>query len=204
MDDHSTQGVRTSASAGAGRDAPGQAGVIGIALAAVLTAFLAQGSWQWFAVYIGATLLAVIFTFYRLPTWTPGLRSVYLRNLAAYALVVGLCVAITLAPMLQRWAWLFPMPGTRSRCIALGTYESIRTEAALSNLADRAGTALAHAQAVQSHDAVANCLSATTTLWLPVYAAGAALLAGLCAWSIDRVRVGNQAVASSRRPPGQG
>ncbi|SCE59086.1 hypothetical protein GA0115234_114739 [Streptomyces sp. DvalAA-43] len=29
-----------------------------------------------------------------------------MRNWAAYSLVVGLCVAITLAPALQRWAWL--------------------------------------------------------------------------------------------------
>lgn len=193
MDELGIQGTRKSAPTGAGLDAPGQAGVIGIALAAVLTGFLAQGSWQWFATYIGVTLLAVIFSFYRLPRWLPGLRSSYARNLTAYSLVVGLCVAITLAPMLQRWAWLFPMPGTRGRCSALGTYESIRTEAALANLADRAGTALAHAQAVQSHEAVANCLSATTTLWLPVYAAGAALLVGLGAWSVDRGRTRNEA-----------
>ncbi|MFE0631953.1 hypothetical protein ACFW3D_33995 [Streptomyces sp. NPDC058864] len=204
MDDHSTHGPRKAASPGAAPDAPGQAGVIGIALAAVLTAFLAQGSWQWFAVYIGATLLAVIFTFYRLPAWTPGLRSVYVRNLVAYSLVVGLCVAITLAPMMQRWAWLFPMPGTRSRCTALGVYESVRTEAALANLADRAGTSLAHAQAVQSHDAVANCLSATTTLWLPVYGAGAALLVGLGAWLVDRVRVRNGAAGPGRNAPVHG
>lgn len=204
MDDHSTHGARKAASAGGVPDASGQSGVIGLALAAVLTAFLAQGSWQWFAVYIGLTLLAVIFTFYRLPTWTPGLRSAYVRNLVAYSLVVGLCVAITLAPMMQRWAWLFPMPGTRSRCAALGTYESIRTEAALANLADRAGAALPHAQAVQSHDAVAGCLSATTTLWLPVYAAGAALLVGLGAWFIDRVRVRGEAAAPRPNPPQQG
>ncbi|MEU5900136.1 hypothetical protein [Streptomyces venezuelae] len=33
------------------QDASGQPGVIGIALAAELTAMLAQGSWQWFATY---------------------------------------------------------------------------------------------------------------------------------------------------------
>jgi hypothetical protein len=204
VDDLSTQEARKTASTGAGLDAPGQAGVIGIALAAVLTGLLAQGSWQWFATYIGVTLLAVIFSFYRLPTWTPGLRSAYVRNLTAYSLVVGLCVAITLAPMLQRWAWLFPMPGTRGRCTALGTYESIHAEAALANLADRAGTALTHAQAVQSHDAVAGCLSATTTLWLPVYAAGAALLVGLGAWSIDQARIRNETTVTGRKRPRQG
>src|SRR4051812_14608290 len=95
VDDLSPQGARTTTSVGtAGHGAPAQPGVIGIALAAVLTAALAQGSWQWFATYIGLTLLAVVFTFQRLPTWTPGLRSAYVPNLAAYSLVVGLCVAI--------------------------------------------------------------------------------------------------------------
>ncbi len=127
-DDHpSLQEARQPTSTGAGHeDTPGQSGVIGIALAAVLTAALAQGSWQWFSTYVGVTLLAVIFSFYRLPTWRPGLGSAYARNLAAYALVVGLCVAITLAPMLQRWAWLFPMPETRDSCPELGRYEAIR------------------------------------------------------------------------------
>ncbi|MCX5149814.1 hypothetical protein OHB36_24060 [Streptomyces sp. NBC_00320] len=111
------QEARSSASTSAGRSlAAGQPGVIGIALGAVLTAVLAQGSWQWFATYIGVTLLAVLFCLYRLPTWTPGLRTACMANLAAYSLVVGLCVAITVAPMLQRWPWLFPMPGTRDRC----------------------------------------------------------------------------------------
>ncbi|MFD7666107.1 hypothetical protein [Streptomyces sp. NPDC059788] len=180
-----------------GRDASGQPGVIGIGLAAVLTAALAQGSWQWFATYIGVTLLAVIFGFYRLPVWTGGLRSTYVRNLAAYAMVVGLCAAIALAPMLQRWAWLFPMPGTRGRCPALGTYESIRTEAALSDLAGRDRAALAQAQDVNSHAAVADCLSATTTLWLPVYAAGAAVLVALGAWALDRARARNEVSAAA-------
>ncbi|KWT62772.1 hypothetical protein ADL21_05845 [Streptomyces albus subsp. albus] len=31
------------------------------------------------------------------------------------------------------------LPGTRARCPALGTYESIRTEAALADPADRGG-----------------------------------------------------------------
>ncbi|MEU5687349.1 hypothetical protein [Streptomyces venezuelae] len=104
------------------------------------------------------------------------------------AVVVGLCLSIALAPMLQRWAWLFPMPGTRDRCGALGTYERIRAEADLAGLADRAGAALADAQTVRSHEAVADCLSATTTLWLPVYAAGAAVLVALAAWLTDRSR----------------
>ncbi|MFG2196007.1 hypothetical protein [Streptomyces sp. NPDC048639] len=204
VDDHSTRRTGNAASTGAGHDAPGQPGVIGIALAAVLTATLAQGSWQWFATYIGVTLLAVIFSFYRLPTRMPGLRSVCVRNLVAYSMVVGLCVAIALAPMLQRWAWLFPMPGTRGRCGALGAYESLRTEAALANLAGRDGAALARTQDVQSHEAVADCLSATTTLWLPLYAAGAAVVVGLGTWLIDRVRARNEAAVAGRKPPRQG
>ncbi|MGY5125401.1 hypothetical protein [Streptomyces nigrescens] len=200
-DDHPhLQEVRQSASLGAGRDTPGQPGVIGIALAAVLTAALAQGSWQWFSTYVGVTLLAVIFSFYRLPTWRPGLGSAYARNLAAYSLVVGLCVAITLAPMLQRWAWLFPMPGTRGACPELGKYEAIRAAAALANLAGRDSAALARAQAAQSHVAVADCLAATTTLWLPVYGAGAAVLAGLGAWSLDRARVRKETAMAHPEP----
>ncbi|WP_232837971.1 hypothetical protein [Streptomyces atratus] len=201
MDDLSSQEARQSPPIGASHDTPGQPGVIGIALAAVLTAALAQGSWQWFSTYIGVTLLALIFSFYRLPTWIPGLGSTYMRNLAAYSLVVGLCVAITLAPALQRWAWLFPMPGTRSGCPELGRYEGIRTEAALANLVDRDSAAVAHAQEIQTHDAVADCLSATTTLWLPVYGAGAAVLVGLGAWSLDRTRVRKGADVASRNPP---
>ncbi|MFE7775678.1 hypothetical protein ACFU5O_17605 [Streptomyces sp. NPDC057445] len=156
----------------------------------MLAAALAQGSWQWFATYIGVTLLAVVFAFYRLPAWTPGIRSSYARNLAAFSLVVGLCVAIALAPVLQRWAWLFPMSGTRGGCSELGRYEAMRTAAALANLAVRDSTALAHAQKAQSHDAVAVCLAATTTQWLPLYAIGAAVLVGAGAWFRDRARAG--------------
>ncbi len=59
------RGARSLASTGSGREAAGQPGVIAIGLAAVLTAALARGSWQWFATYIGVTLLAVIFSFCR-------------------------------------------------------------------------------------------------------------------------------------------
>ncbi|MFK4221542.1 hypothetical protein [Streptomyces sp. NPDC019890] len=187
------QGTRKSASTGAGHDTAGQPGVIGIALAAVLTAALAQGSWQWFATYIGLTLLAVVFAFYRLPAWTPGIRSAFVRNLVAFSLVVGLCVAIALAPLLQRRAWLFPMSGTRSECPEPGAYEGIRTEAALANLAGRDSAALAYAQEVQNHDAVAVCLAATTTQWLPMYGAGAAVLVGVGAWSRARARARKEA-----------
>ncbi|MEV8454879.1 hypothetical protein AB0467_30720 [Streptomyces sp. NPDC052095] len=201
MDDPSPRDARSAASTGAGGDASGQAGIVGMGLAAVLTFALAQGSWQWFATYIGVTLLAVVFSFYRLPAWTPGLRSVYMRNLVAFALVVGLCAAIALAPMMQRWAWLFPMSSTRDRCPAMGDYESLQAEAALADLAGRDPAALAQAQDVQSHAAVADCLSATTTLWLPVYAAGAAVLVGLVTWSVGRFRVrGRRSTATGRRP----
>ncbi|WP_241268879.1 hypothetical protein [Streptomyces chrestomyceticus] len=195
MDDPSGRGARSPVPAGAVHTVPGGSGVIGIGLAAVLTAALAQGSWQWFATYVGVTLLAVILSFYRLPPWAPGLRPAYLANLTAFSLVVGLCTAITLAPMMQRWAWLFPMPGTRDRCPELGTYESIRTEAALAGLTGRDGAALAHAQDVHRQTAVADCLSATTTRWLPVYAAGVAVLVGLGAWAYDRARARSRAGA---------
>ncbi|GGT74840.1 hypothetical protein GCM10010207_85180 [Streptomyces atratus] len=93
------------------------------------------------------------------------------------------------------------MPGTRSGCPELGRYEGIRTEAALANLVDRDSAAVAHAQEIQTHDAVADCLSATTTLWLPVYGAGATVLVGLGAWSLDRARVRKEAAVASRNPP---
>lgn len=189
MADPSPEGARAPASTGPGRGISGQPGVIGIGLAAVLTFALAQGSWEWFSAYIGLTLLAVIFSFSRPPTWTPGLRSAYVWNLAAYSMVVGLCVAIALAPALQRWSWLFPMPGARGGCPEMGAYEGLRTQAALADLAGRDSAALAYAQDVQSHAAVADCLAATTTRWLPVYGAGAAVVAGLAAWLFDRARV---------------
>ncbi|MDX3265906.1 hypothetical protein PV336_43290 [Streptomyces sp. MI02-2A] len=121
----------------------------------MLTAALAQGSWQWFSSYFGLTLLAVVFSFYRLPTWTPGPGSAYMRNLTAFSLVVGLCVAITLAPALQRWAWLFPMPGTRRGCPETGRYAGLQTEAALADLAGRDGAALARVREAKIHEAVA-------------------------------------------------
>lgn len=188
MDASSPHPARGRAATGSGRTVAAEPGVIGIALGAVLTIMLAQGSWQWFATYIGVTLLAALFSLYRLPTWQPGLHSAYVANLTAYSLVVGLCAAIALAPMLQRWSWLFPMPGTRDSCPALGAYESTRTEAALADLADRDAAALARARDVHGHTAVADCLSATTTLWLPVYAAGVAVVVALTAWAVDRVR----------------
>ncbi|MBT2458446.1 hypothetical protein J7E98_27870 [Streptomyces sp. ISL-86] len=173
------------ASAGGEVPAPG---VIGIGLAAVLTFALAQGSWQWFATFIGVTLLAVMLAFQRRAEWTPDICSAYMRGLVAYALVVGLCVAIALAPLLQRRAWLFPMPGTRSECELLGRYEALQVEAALGNLAGSDGAALALAQEVQARKAVAECLAATTTLWLPLYGVGAAVLVGTVAWLRDRAR----------------
>ncbi|WFB05851.1 hypothetical protein LRS74_01540 [Streptomyces sp. LX-29] len=202
MDDPSAHEAGRSAAKGAGHDGPpGQPGVIGIALAAVLAAALAQGSWEWFSTYIGVTLLALIFSFYRLPRWMPGLGSAYMRNLAAYSLVVGLCVAIALAPAMQRWAWLFPMPGSREGCPELGAYEEIRAEAELADLAGRDPAALARAQRVHSHEAVADCLTTTTTRWLPVYGVAAAVLVGLGAWSLARARARRETTAASRNPP---
>ena len=188
MNDPSPQGTRKPASTGAGDDPAGQAGVIGIGLAAVLAFALAQGSWQWFSTFIGVTLLAVIFAFQRRPPWTPGIRTAYMRALVAYSLVVGLCVAIALAPMMQRWAWLFPMSGTRSGCAWMGRYEVIRSTAALANVADRDAAAVAYAQEAKSREAVADCLATTTTRWLPLYGTGAAVLVGAGAWSRDRAR----------------
>ncbi|HEY9367654.1 hypothetical protein [Streptomyces sp.] len=175
----------TSAAAGDSIPAPG---VIGIGLAAVLTFALAQGSWQWFATFIGVTLLAVMLAFQRRAEWTPDIRSAYMRGLVAYALVVGLCVAIALAPLLQRQAWLFPMPATRDDCELLGRYQALQAEAALGNLAGSDGPALAFAQEDLADKAVAECLAATTTLWLPLYGVGVAILVATGAWLRDRAR----------------
>ncbi|MEU2390982.1 hypothetical protein [Streptomyces sp. NPDC007369] len=183
----STRAAPGPAPAKAGDDIP-VPGVIGIGLAAVLTFALAQGSWQWFATFIGVTLLAIMLAFQRRPPWTPDLRSGYARSLVAYALVVGLCTAIALAPVLQRRAWLFPMPGTRSRCALAGRYAALQAQAALGDLAGSDGAALAFARRDQSGQAVADCLAATTTLWLPLYAIGVALLVGAVAWTRDRAR----------------
>ncbi|WP_331748394.1 hypothetical protein OG520_41560 (plasmid) [Streptomyces sp. NBC_00984] len=178
-----------SAVTGDGIPAPG---VIGVGLAAVLTFALAQGSWQWFATFIGVTLLAVMFAFQRRAEWTPGIRSAYMRGLVAYALVVGLCVAIALAPLLQRQAWLFPMPGTRGDCELLGRYQALQAEAALGNLAGSDDAALAFAREDEG-TAVADCLAATTTMWLPRYGVGAAVLVGTGAWFRDRTRARSRA-----------
>ncbi|MFF3061372.1 hypothetical protein [Streptomyces sp. NPDC057909] len=134
------------------------------------------------------TLLAVMLAFQRRAEWTPGIGSAYMRGLVTYALVVGLCVAIAFAPMLQRRAWLFPMPGTRSECELMGRYEALQVKAALGNLAGSDGAALAFTQEVQARKAVAECLAATTTLWLPLYGLGAAVLVGAATWSRDRAR----------------
>lgn len=187
MSDPSPRVTPKPTSVAASDGIPGS-GVIGIGLAAVLTFALAQGSWQWFATFIGVTLLAVLLAFQRRAEWTPDIRSAYMRGLIAYALVVGLCIAVALAPLLQRWAWLFPMPGTRSRCDLTGRYEALQVKAALGNLAEADVAALAYAQDVQAGKAVAECLAATTTLWLPVYGVGAAVLVGAAAWFRDRAR----------------
>ncbi|MFI6846238.1 hypothetical protein OG535_01125 [Kitasatospora sp. NBC_00085] len=173
--------------AGGGR-AAGDAGVLGTALAVVLAFSLAQGSWQWFSTYLGVTLLVVVVSFGRAPAPTPGRGAAYAWSLVAYSLVVGLCVALALAPALQRWDWLFPVPGARHGCVASGRYESLQAQAALGQLAGRDGDALAYAQREQSRQAVDECLAATTTRWLPVYALGAALLVGAGSWSWARAR----------------
>ncbi|MFJ3793241.1 hypothetical protein [Kitasatospora sp. NPDC090091] len=180
--------ARTDGGGAAARAAAGNAGVLGTALGVVLAFSFAQGSWQWFSTYLGLTLLAVVLSFGRVPPRPPGRQPGYAWSLAAYSLVVGLCVALALAPAMQRWEWLFPMPGTRQECVQAGRYESLQTAAALGGLAAQDGEALNHAQHRASHQAVDDCLAATTTLWLPVYALAAAALTGTLAWSWARAR----------------
>ncbi|MFJ6655846.1 hypothetical protein ACIQNG_05695 [Streptomyces sp. NPDC091377] len=201
MDGRGRAGVRGAGSAGVdpGADpgAAGRAGVLGTALAGVLAFALSSGSWQWFSTYLGVTLLAVVFAFTHPPgpppgpvsppvaavpaasSPAPGARGAYVRGLTVYSLVVGLCAALAVAPAIQRWAWFFPMPGTRTACAHLGRYAALQTEAALGGLAGRDGAALTYAQDDRSVHAVDDCLAATTTLWLPVYALAAAVLTAL-------------------------
>ncbi|MFE1311262.1 hypothetical protein [Streptomyces sp. NPDC058755] len=196
MDDRSSSGALGSVATGADRGAGNRAGVLGTALAGVLAFALASGSWQWFSAYIGVTLLAVILSFTRPPAPTPGARSAYVRCLTAYSLVVGLCVALAVAPAMQRWAWFFPMPGTRTKCAHLGSYAAIQAQAALSDLGGQDGATLAYAQSDESQHAVNNCLASTTTLWLPVYALAAAFLAALGTWLVSRAGARPTAVVS--------
>ncbi|MFG3053525.1 hypothetical protein ACGFZP_21600 [Kitasatospora sp. NPDC048239] len=187
MGGRSSRGVRGPLAAGKDR-AAGDPGVLGTALAVVLAFSLAQGSWQWFSTYLGVTLLVVVLSFGRVPVPVAGRRASYGWSLAAYSLVVGLCVALAVAPALQRWDWLFPVPGARHGCVESGRYESLRTQAALGDLAGRDVVALAYTQREQSRQVVDVCLAATTTRWLPVYALGAALLVGAGAWVRTRER----------------
>lgn len=188
MSDRGRPGQQGAVAADADRGAGSRAGVLGTALAAVLAFALSSGSWQWFSTYLGVTLLAVILSFTRPPELTTGARSEHARSLTAYSLVVGLCVALAVAPAMQRWAWFFPMPGTRATCTHLGRYAALQAQAALGVLGDKDHDALAYARAEQSQRAVNECLASTTTQWLPVYALAAALLAALGASLASRSR----------------
>ncbi|MFD9685761.1 hypothetical protein ACFWXO_08375 [Kitasatospora sp. NPDC059088] len=199
MDERSLPHLPGRPDPGGSRPGGGQAGVLGTALAGVLAAALASGSWQWFSTYLGLTLLAVVFAFADPPLrstrehGTPGTPGTgfgrgRLRSLAAYSLVVGLCAALVLAPAMQRWAWLLPMPGTRAECARLGDYAALNARAALGALADQGADALASAQRTQGRVAVNDCLASTTTLWLPVYASAAALLTALAVHLAGRTR----------------
>ncbi|GGN32939.1 hypothetical protein [Streptomyces fuscichromogenes] len=186
MDERSRPGAEGSMTTGPDQGAGNRAGVLGTALAGVLAFALSSGSWQWFSTYLGVTLLALILSFARPPALTPGARSEYVRSLTAYSLVVGLCVALAVAPAMQRWSWFFPMPATRTKCAHVGSYAALQAQAALSDLGSHDSPALAYAQSDQSQHAVNDCLASTTTLWLPVYGLAAALLAALGAWLVSR------------------
>ncbi|MFB7244189.1 hypothetical protein CW362_08775 [Streptomyces populi] len=186
MDDRSRPASPGSAITGAERRAESRTEVLSTALVGVLAFALASGSWQWFSTYLGVTLLALILAFSRPPDPLTGGRGSYVRGLAAYSLVVGLCVAMAVAPAMQRWEWLFPMPGTRAKCAHLGSYAALHAQAVLNDLAGQDGAALAYARSDRSEHAVNDCLASTTTLWLPVYALAAALLAALGAWLVSR------------------
>jgi len=160
--------------------------MLSTALVGVLAFALSSGSWQWFSAYLGVTLLALILAFVRPPVPLAGARSAYVRGPTACSLVIGLCVAMAVAPAMQRWEWFFPMPGTRTKCARLGSYAALHAQAVLGGLAGQDGAAPAYARSDRSELAVNDCLASTTTLWLPVYAPAAALLAALGAWLVSR------------------
>ncbi|WP_240804229.1 hypothetical protein [Streptomyces sp. A0592] len=95
------------------------------------------------------------------------------------------------------------MPGTRSGCEGIGRYEVIRTRAAVAGPAGSDAAALAYAQESRREEAVADCLASTTTLWLPLYGVGAAVLVGAGAWYRDRSRARRRAGTGSspQEPP---
>jgi hypothetical protein len=79
-----------------------QAALLGTGLAAVVAVSFGPGSWGWWSVGVGATLLLVIFAFYRVPdkdinVWTR------VREILALAAVAGYCSTILLGYPLQTW-----------------------------------------------------------------------------------------------------
>ncbi|MEU7581470.1 hypothetical protein AB0B50_28135 [Streptomyces sp. NPDC041068] len=90
------------------------------------------------------------------------------------------------------------MPDTRDTCGRMGRYEALRAKAELGNLGGSDGAALAYAQEVRADEAVADRLSATTTLWLPVYGLGVAVLVGTAAWFRDRFQSRSQSRSRSQ------
>ena len=95
---------------------------------------------------------------------------------------------IALAPLLQRSPWLFPMPGARHACPAMGRYEAARAVAAAPDMTGRAMADVRLVRDFQAHSAVADCLAFTTTRWLPAYAGGVAVLVALGTWTTGRAR----------------
>ncbi|MFB7174997.1 hypothetical protein ACFCYM_29835 [Streptomyces sp. NPDC056254] len=72
----------------------------------------------------------------------------------------------------------------------------LRTRAAVAGLPG-GGAVPASVRESRREEAVADCLASTTTLWLPLYGAGAAVLVGAGAWCRDRSRAGRRPRAGS-------
>jgi hypothetical protein len=172
----------------AGGRAVDRAALLGTALAAVVAlTFGGEGEWDWMATAAGAALLTVLAAFFRLPTGPP-LRRAARAELAAVSAVASLAVALVIAAPMQ--AALSAGPVGRmcqaSAAVAAGQVlvdEERRrgAELAVARLAGE-GTmlsgpeALAHAAEHEHRTVLGICLGASTTRWLPLPAAGAAVL----------------------------
>jgi hypothetical protein len=172
---------------GAGREVD-RAAVLGTALAAVVAlTFGGEGEWDWMATAAGVALLAVLAAFFRLPTG-PQRRGAERVELAAVSAVAALAVALVIAAPLQ--AALSASPAGRvcraSAAVAAGRMlvdeeqrrgaEQAALRLATEGTTLSAAEALADAAEYEHRTVLGNCVGALTTRWLPLPAAGTAVL----------------------------
>ncbi len=165
-----------------------RAALLGTALAAVVAlTFGGQGEWDWMATAAGVALLAVLAAFFRLPAGSPR-RGAVRAELAAVSAVAALAVALVIAAPMQ--AVLSAGPVGRmcgaSAAVAAGQVlvdedrrrgaEQATTRLAAEGTVLSGAEALAHAAEHEHRTVLGICLGAATTRWLPLPAAGVAVL----------------------------